>query len=86
MKKNYKMTIEELGYTEAYRSFLFDKLEYVDNMREEFQDYEEQGFPSVELYALYKLSQMSVHELIKDMINVIDTLEHKIEQYESTHW
>lgn len=75
MKKNYEMSVEELGYSKAYMALIFDHLGLVNDMEKNCQDYEEQGFRTIRLYAYHKLSQMSVHKLIQNMLEAIATLE-----------
>lgn len=82
MKTNYQTPLAELGYSEDYQRFLFDRLGLLGSMEEESQDYEEQGFSNSEAYAVYKQSQMSINDLINHMLDVIDVLEYEIDQLE----
>lgn len=66
MKANYEMLFAELGYSEDYQQFLFDRLGLLGNMEEDFKNYEE----------------LSVNDLINHMLDLIDVLEYEIEKLE----
>lgn len=80
MKTNYKTPFAELGYSEDYQRFLFKHLGLLANMEEDFKDYEEQGFSHIEAYAVYKLSQMSINDLINHVLDLVAVLEYEIEK------